>query len=150
MATNLLFSRFPNNLGGSDTAGEGPMDILSDILKQTLHTATWTPSQTANEVKADATNELATANGYTALGATLASKTYATSSLTTTFDAADVTWTITAGGITFRHAPIWDDTPTSPADPLICNIDTGGNQTIAGIDLVLQYNASGIFAFAVA
>lgn len=150
MATNLLFGKFPQNLGGGDAGGDAPMDLLSDTLKQTLHTATWTPAQTTNEVKADATNELTTANGYTALGATLASKTYAASSLVTTFDAADVTWTITAGGITFRHAPQWDDTVATPTDPLILNIDTGGNQTISGIDLVLQYNASGIFAFTVA
>jgi hypothetical protein len=125
------------------------MDLLSDNLRVTLHTSTWTPAQTTNEVKADATNELTTANGYTALGQLLASKTYAASSLVTTFDAADVTWTITAGGITFRHAPIWDDTVTTPTDPLILNIDTGGNQTIIGIDLVLQFAGSGIFAFTV-
>lgn len=150
MATNLLFAKFPQNMGGSDTAGESPMDLLSDTLRITLHTSTWTPSQSANEVKADATNELSTANGYTALGITLSNKTYSTSSLVTTFDnTVDPTWSITSGGITFRHAPIWDDTVTSPADPLILNIDTGGNQTIAGIDLVFQFNASGIFTFTV-
>lgn len=150
MATNLLFAKFPLNLGGSDTAGEGPMDLLSDALKLMLSTATDAPVQATDEVKADITSELTTANGYTAGGATLASKTYATSSLVTTFDAADVTWTITAGGVTFRYAPLYDDTPTSPADPLILAIDTGGNQTISGIDLVMQFNASGIFAFTVA
>lgn len=146
--TNLLFGRFPQNLGGGDASGDGPMDLLSDTLKQTLHTSTWTPNQSTNETKSDATNELSTANGYTAGGVTLASKTYVASSLVTTFDAADTSWTLT-GAITFRHAPIWDDTPTAPADPLILNVDTGGDQTLNGVPLAFQWNASGIFTFTV-
>lgn len=149
MATNLLFGKFPQNLGGGDASGDGPMDILSDTLKQTLHTSTWSPNQATNEVKADATNELGTANGYTALGYTLLSKTYVASSLVTTMDAADTTWTL-SGAITFRHAPIWDDSVGTPADPLILNIDTGGDQTLNSIPLAFQFNASGIFAFTVA
>jgi hypothetical protein len=146
--TNLLFAHFPENLGGGDTAGEGPMDLLSDTLKQTLHTSTWTPNQSTNQVKADATNELTTVNGYTALGVALGTKTYVSSALVTTFDAADTSWVL-SGPITFRHAPIWNDTPTSPADPLILNIDTGGDQTINGATLTMQFNASGIWTFTV-
>ena len=147
--TNLLFGKFPQNLGGGDVSGDGPMDLLSDTIKQTLHTSTWSPNQSTNETKSDATNELSTANGYTAGGNTLGSKTYAASALVTTFDAADSQWTL-SGAITFRHAPIWDDTPTAPADPLILNIDTGGDQTINGATLAFQFNASGIFTFTVA
>ncbi len=124
------------------------MDLLSDTIKQTLHTGTWTPNQTTNEVKADATNELATGGGYTALGVALASKTYAASALVTTFDAADTTWTAFTN--TFQHAAIWDDTPTAPADPLISYVDTGGTQTLNGTDLSFVWNASGIFQFTVA
>ena len=145
---NELFARFPVNLGGGDVAGDGPMDLLSDTIKQTLHTSTWTPNQTTNEVKADATNELSTANGYTAGGVTLASKTYAAASLTTTFDAADTGWTLT-GAITFRHSPLWDDTPTAPADPLILNLDTGGDQTLS-TDIAFVWGASGIWTITVA
>lgn len=148
MATNLLFAHFPENLGGGDLTAEGPMDLLSDTIKQTLHTSTWTPNQSTNQLKADATNELATANGYTALGVIVASKTYVTSALITTFDAADTSWTFT-GAVTFRHGPIWDDTPTTPADPLILNIDTGGDQTLNGTAFAFQFNASGIFQFTV-
>lgn len=149
MAVSIpIFGRFPENLGGGNVIGDGPMDLLSDVIKQTLHTATWTPNYSTNEVKADATNELGTANGYTAGGVTLASKTYAASALVTTFDAADTSWTFT-GAVTFRHAPIWDDTPTAPVDPLILNVDTGGNQTLDGVTSSFQFNASGIFAFTV-
>lgn len=149
MATNLVFGKFPQNLGGGDVSGDGPMDLLSDTLKMSLHTSTWSPNQSTNETKTDATNELSTANGYTAGGYTLLSKTYLASSLVTTFDSADPAWTL-SGSITFRHAPVWDDTPTAPADPLILNVDTGGDQTLNAIPLAMQLNASGLFTFTVA
>lgn len=136
------------NMGGGDAGGDGPMDLLSDSLRLTLHTSTYTPAQSTNEVKADATNELATAGGYTALGTALASKTNTQSSLVTTFDAADVTWTATS--ITHRIAALWDDTVATPTDPLICYIDNGGDVTTSSTDLVYQWNASGVWTFTVA
>jgi hypothetical protein len=146
--TNVLFGKFPQNLGGGDASGDGPMDLLSDTIKHTLHTATWTPNQSTNETKTDATNELTTTGGYTVGGNTLGTKTYVATALVTAFDAADSTWS--AFSNTFRYGPIWDDTPTSPADPLICLIDTGGNQTLSGTDLAFNFNASGIFTITVA
>lgn len=145
--SSKLYGKFPENLGGGNAGADGPMDLLSDTLKFTLHTATYTPAQTTDEVKADATNELSTAGGYTALGVTLGSKTYAASSLVTTFDAADAAWTSTT--ITFRYGVLWDDTPTSPADPLIGYVDTGGNQTTSSVDINFVWNASGIFTITV-
>ena len=146
--TAKLYAKGPLNMAGGDASGDGPMDLLSDTLKLTLHTSTYTPNQSTNEVKADATNELGTANGYTALGATLASKTYASSSLVVTFDAADVTWSATT--ITHRIGVVWDDTPTTPADPLIMYIDNGADVTTSSTDLVYQWNASGLFTITVA
>ena len=143
-----LFAKFPMNAAGGDASGDGPMDLLSDTIKATLHTSTYTPNQSANETKSDATNELSTAGGYTAGGVTLGSKTYASSSLVTTFDAADLSWS--ALSVTFREIVIWDDTPTTPADPLISYVDTGGDQTLSGADLAVVWNASGIFTFTVA
>ncbi len=145
--TALLYGKFPQNLGGGDASGDGPMDLLSDTIKLTLHTSTYSPSQTGNETKTDATNELSTANGYTAGGATLASKTFAASSLVTSFDAADVTWSATT--ITHRYGVLWDDTPTTPADPLIGYVNNGGDVTTASTDLVYVWG-SAIFTITVA
>lgn len=143
-----IYAKGPMNMAGGDASGDGPMDLLSDTLKQTLHTSTYSPNQSTNELKSDATNELSTAGGYTALGTALSSKTFASSSLVTTFDAADITWTATS--ITHRYGVIWDDTPTTPLDPLILYIDNGGDVTTSSTDLVYQYNASGIFTLTVA
>lgn len=146
--TAKLASNFPLNLGGGDAGAEGPMDLLSDTIKFQLHTSTHVPSQTLDAVLLDLDNEVATGAGYTTGGVTLGTKTYATSSLVTTFDAADAVWTALTK--THRYGWMWDDTPTSPADPLIGYVDSGGDQTNTGTDLTYAWNASGIFTLTVA
>jgi hypothetical protein len=136
------------NMAGGDAAGDGPMDLLSEVIKYTLHTGTYSPNQSTNEVKADATNELSTAGGYTAGGVTLASKTYASSALVVTFDSADPSWTSTT--ITYRYGVMWDDTVATPTDPLIMYVDTGGDQTSSSTDLVHQVAVTGWFTLTAA
>ena len=139
--TGKLYAKFPMNMGGGDATGDGPMDLLSDTIKLTLHTSTYSPNQSTHETKGtDATNELTTAGGYTALGQALGTKTYTTASLVASFDAADVTWT--GLSVTYRYGILWDDTPTTPADPLIGYVDSGGDQTLSSTDLVFQWNSA--------
>lgn len=145
--TAKLYAAFPENALGGNTSGEGPMDLLSDTVKVMLTTSTNSISQTADTVKADVTNEI-TGTGYSSGGATLGTKTYAVSSLITTFDAADAVWSTAT--FTAAQAHIYDDTPTSPADPLISYADFGGDQSVAGADFTLAFNASGIFTITVA
>lgn len=147
--TSKLYAKFPLNLGGGDTGTDVSTDLLSDNLRLTLHTSTYTPNQTTNETKSDATNELSTANGYTALGTLLSTKVYSQASLVTTFGAANITWT-TTGAVTFRHGVLWNDSGTAPVDPLIGYVDTGGDQTANGTDIVFQWTGGNIFTFTVA
>jgi len=65
---------------------------------------------------------------------------------TYTFDAADFTITATGGALaTFRYIYIFDDTPTSPADPLVLCIDNESAITLAsGESVTVSFNASGI------
>lgn len=45
---------------------------------------------------------------------------------------ADLTLTASGGSVaTFRYVVTYDNTPTSPADPLICWHDYGGNVSLA-------------------
>lgn len=129
--------------------GDGTVDLDTHTFKVLLTSSTYTPSATTHTVKADVTNELSTANGYTAGGATLGTVTWSQSGGTVTFDAADTAWTASGGSITARYAVIYDDTPTSPADPLVAYIllDTTPADVTAtdGNTLTLQWNASGIF-----
>lgn len=100
---------------------------------------------------ADLTAELATANGYTQKNKALASVTWNESGGTVTFDAADVSWTLTGAGITYKYAVIVDDTATN--EDLLGFFDAdnaSGSATVspsAGTHTI-TWNASGIFTAA--
>lgn len=125
---------------------DGTIDLDTDTFKVMLVASGYTPL-TSHTVKTDITNELSTANGYTAGGATLGSVTWGHSGGTATFDAADTVWTASGGSIVARYAVIYDDTAGS--DQLVCYIllDTtpADVTTTAGNTLTLQWNGSGIF-----
>jgi hypothetical protein len=144
-----LYSPFPTNAMGGNAAGDGPMDLLSDTIKEMLTTSSHTISQTTHELKSSITNEVPGTGGYTTGGHTLASKTYDWSSLTSVFKAADQTYA--ASTISAAQSHIYDDTPTTPADPLILYRDFGGTQSTTGTDFIIDNDAtSGIFQITVA
>lgn len=79
-------------------------------------------------------NEVANGNGYTTKGATT-TMTDSTSSGVAKILASDVSWTGSGAGFgPFRYAVIFDDTPTSPADPLIAWYDYGSSISLAAGD----------------
>lgn len=127
--------------------GDATIDLDTHTFKVMLTSSTYTPNAATHTVKADVTNELSTANGYTAGGATLGSVTWSRSGGTVTFDAADTQWTASGGSITARYAVIYDDTAAS--DELVAYIlldTTPADVTAtAGNTFTLQWNASGIF-----
>lgn len=145
-----IYADFPEHLGGGDAAGEeGIPDLLSDTIKGTLRAA-HTPDQTGDSVLADLPADESSATGYTSGGITLANKTYATSSLTTTFDnTADLVWTITAGTLQTDTIIFYDDSSLDPADCLI-SYDDFGSQSVTGGDFTYIPHASGIWALTVA
>lgn len=64
---------------------------------------------------------------------------------------ADLTLTASGGSIAaFRYVVIYNDTPTSPADPLIAWLDYGSDVTIAnGESLLIDFDgAAGVFTLA--
>lgn len=104
-------------------------NLASDSLKVLL---TNVAPVAANAVKADLT-EISAGNGYTAGG-----NAAAFTSLTQTGGVAKLvladpaTWTASGGSIgPFRYAVLYNDTPTSPADPLIGWWDYGSAVTLA-------------------
>ena len=76
---------------------------------------------------------------------TLASSSQASGTYTIDFN--DLTLTASGGSVgPFRYVYIYDDTPTAPADPLVCYFDYGSSITLAsGETLLIQFNASGLY-----
>ena len=122
-----------------------------DTIKVALIDSGWTPA-TATDVSFSVVDgdELATANGYTAGGAT-AVMAWSAATGTLTCDTADVSWTATDDGITARYAVVWNSSAGDTND-LICYSlldSTDADVTAAaGVDFKINMNASGLFTIA--
>ncbi len=96
-----------------------------------------------NTVKADLT-EIAAGNGYSAGGTAITITTSAQSSGTYTLAGNKVVYTAAAGSIgPLRYVVFYNDTPTSPADPLISWWDYGSALTLLdGETLTVSFNGA--------
>ena len=124
--------------------GDGTIDMDNDTFKIILLDDGHTPDATDTVYANVSGDELATASGYTAGGATLASVTWTEAAGTVTFDAANPAWT--ASTFTARYAVIYSDTAAS--DELVCLIDFTENKSVSGGTFTIQFNDSGIFTIA--
>jgi len=104
------------------TAGAG-----ADTLKILLSNAA--PNVATHALRSQ-TTELATGNGYTSGGASLANVGTRSGGVLTVV-ATDVVFTAAGGPIgPFRYAIIYNDTPASPLDPLVAYYDYGSSLTL--------------------
>lgn len=78
--------------------------------------------------------EISTAGGYTAGGLTLDTVTLSEASGTAKVTIADEIFTATGTTDLFRYIVIYNDTPTSPADPLVCWYDYGSSIQLANTE----------------
>jgi hypothetical protein len=102
-------------------------DFHADTLKVYLSNAT--PDAAADAVKADLA-EISAGNGYSAGGADT-QNTVSETGGTGTVAAVDVVFTASGGSIgPFRYVVLYNDTPTSPADPLVAWWDYGSALTL--------------------
>ncbi len=61
----------------------------------------------------------------------------------------DLVLTASGGAVaTFRYVDIYDDTPTSPADPLVCWFDYGSNVTLSDTETFTVDFGSSLFTVA--
>jgi hypothetical protein len=122
MATYNKFQAFVENVA------EKVHNLGADTLKVML---TNTAPVNTNTVFANLT-EIAAGNGYTAGGTAATISASAQTSGTYKLTLADVIFTASGGSIgPFRYAVLYNDTPTSPADPLIAWWDYGSSITLA-------------------
>ena len=119
-------------------------DFSTHSLKASLHN---TAPVNTNTVFANLT-EITAQNGYTAGGQTLDSETLSETSGTAKLTIADEVFTASGGTFgPFRYVNIYNDTPTSPADPLICFFDYGSAISLLDTEtLTLDFSAAdGLF-----
>lgn len=121
MATYNKFQAFVENLAEKVHALD--VDTLKVLLTNTVPVNT-------NTVKANLT-EISAGNGYAAGGTQATVSASAQSGGTYKLVLADVVFTASGGSIgPFRYAVLYNDTPTSPAKPLIGFWDYGSSITL--------------------
>lgn len=141
MATFQKFNVFVENL--AEKVHNLGADTLKVLLTNTAPVAT-------NAVRADLT-ELAGGNGYATGGNTATASASSQTSGTYKLVLDDPpTWTATGAMGPFRYAVLYNDTPTSPADPLIGWWDYGSSITLqAGETFKVDFDpATGVLTLA--
>ena len=134
---DVIFNSYKADLLNSN------IDHVADTVKVMLVTSTYVPDQDAHDFKNDVTNEV-TGTGYTAGGASLASKTVTQDNTDNegVFDAADVTWTVST--ITARAAVLYKSTGVDTTSNLMVYFDFGSDQSSTAGDFTLQWGSEGI------
>lgn len=119
------------------------VDWVTDTIKTSLHTSTYTPNQDTDDFFNDASNEI-TGTGYTAGGVTLAGKTatYDSASNETRLDANDAQWTTAT--FTARRAVTYKDTGTSTTSPVMGWVDFGGDESVSSGTFTIQWDSTGV------
>jgi hypothetical protein len=144
MATYTKFQAFVEHLA------EGVHNFSSDAtctITVALCNAANAPSVSADAVLADIVQI-----AYTNLSArvvSVASSAHTTGTYKLTVN--DLTLTASGGSVApFRYVVLYNDDPTSPADPLICFFDYGSDLTLnSGESLLLNFDgAAGLFTIA--
>jgi hypothetical protein len=121
MAAFVKYETFTENL--SEKVHDLDLDTIKVLLTNTA------PNVSTHATKADVT-EISAGNGYTAGGDDTQNATSRTGGITS-ITGVDIVFTASGGTIgPFRYAILYNDTPTSPADPLIGYWDYGANVTL--------------------
>lgn len=142
MAAAVKFQDFVEQLA------KGVHNFSAHALKASLGNTA--PSASADAVYADLPAQLGAGNGYPAGGPDLDSETLSETGGTATLAIADEVITASGGSIgPFQYVTMYNDTPTSPADPLIQYYDVTSATTLADTEtFTIDFGASGLWTLA--
>lgn len=125
MASFVKFESFSEELAEGTHNFEAAGDTLKIVLTNSA------PTAATDTVLADIT-QISSGNGYTTGGEDVQNDTSRTGGVTSV-TGVDVVWTSVTGDMgPFRYVVLYNDTPTSPADPLIGYYDYGSAVTLDG------------------
>jgi len=135
MAALVLFNQFFQNVG------RGVHNLHTNALKMALTNSA--PNIATQALLSDIT-QIANGNGYTTGGFTLSGITFTLDSAVAELIASDLVITASGGTMaTWRYPVLYDDTPSSPLDPLIGYLDVGSGISLAdGQSRTLDFSAT--------
>jgi len=114
----------------------------TDVFKAVIHT----DNAALTTTSVSSLTQLAGSNGYTTGGTAVTYTCTRTGGTVTFAPSADITWTASGGSLgggAAQYFSIYDDTPTSPADPLMCKFDYGTTFTVApGETMTLDFDTT--------
>lgn len=140
MASFNKYQQFVEDLGNKVHDLVGTNDVLKVALTNTA------PNAATHAVFADIT-EIGAGNGYTAGGEdTQNDGTESGGTLTVT--GVDVVWTASGAVGPFRYVVLYNDTPVSPADPLIGYWDYGSSISLASGETFTANFGASLFSIA--
>lgn len=140
MASFVKYQQFVEDLGNKVHDLVGTNDVLKVALTNTA------PNAATHAVFADIT-EISAGNGYTAGGEdTQNDGTESGGTLTVT--GVDVVWTASGAVGPFRYVVLYNDTPVSPADPLIGYWDYGSSISLASGETFTANFGASLFSIA--
>lgn len=142
MATFNKYECFEEDLHAKVHDLFGTAGSTADVLKVMLSNTA--PVLGTHKVRADVAELAATGRGDYPSGGFSIANVGTRSGGTVTVVATDVTITAAGGTIgPFRYAIIYNDTPTSPADPLVAEYDYGSSITLAdGESILVDFGAN--------
>jgi hypothetical protein len=127
------------------------VDWDSDTIKVALVSSAYTPNQDSHDYWDDVVANEVSGTGYTAGGATLASKTATYDSATNVviLDAADAVWA--SSTITARYAVVYDDSGATNAQKVLVGyVDFGSDQSSTNGNFTVTWDATGIARITIA
>jgi len=127
---------------------DGSIDLDTDTIKASLHSASYTPSADNHDFFDDVTNEVSSSGTYTAGaagGITLANKavTQDNTNDRAYFDSDDISITNFTG--TFRYVVLRKDTGTAATSAVIAAFDLGSDQVLSNGTWSLTLPSTGWF-----
>jgi hypothetical protein len=126
----------------------GLVDLDTDTIKLILVTASYTPDQALHDFRDDlGANEATGGSGYPAGGFTLGTLAVTVTSLTSNWDAADISQAITGGPFAFRYGAFYNSRGgAASADELIGYVDFGAQSITDATLAITLTNQLGITA----
>lgn len=138
---------YGNSLTGQYSATAARrIDWVTDTIKCSLHTATYSPAQDTDTYFSSAANELGAGNGYTAGGRAEGGPktcTYDSGTNETRLDGDDAAWGPGAT-LTLRIAVVYKDTTVAGTSPLVGWVNFGADQSVTNGTFTIQWDSSGI------